>query len=546
VRVHGHVSEERKRELYQRAWVNLTASSAEGWCLTVMEAAACGTPSAALAVGGLPESIEDGRTGVLARDPDDLAQKTRALLSDRDWREAMGRAALERAHEFTWDATARRTLNVLEGERERAAGRPALLRSLADTDTGRAAGLAAALMVNNFLALVVTIAFARMLGASGYGSLGALLAAFAILMVPGSALQATVAREVSSEAADGSADPARGVRSWLRHLLLATVAATGASLLLRDAVAAAVGVEEEYGWAAAAVVPTAFLWLVLCVQRGALQGLRRYRVVGQSIVGEAAGRLLLGVALVGAGLGVTGAFIASTLGIAIVCLALVPALGRALGPARAGGGAEPPFSYLLSRAWAPVLAFSLIAALQNIDIVIVKHAADDDAAGSYAAASVAAKAVIWVAIGLGLYLLPEAVRRTRAGQDARPVLARTIALIGAIALPTIAIYALAAEPILSAVFGPDLTEASGALPLLAIAMALLACGYLAVQYLLALGRVSFVVILGLAAALELVLLATVGAQLTQVALVVAALQLGLAALLGLAVRSARRQALAPA
>jgi O-antigen/teichoic acid export membrane protein len=138
------------------------------------------------------------------------------------------------------------------------------------------------------------------------------------------------------------------------------------------------------------------------------------------------------------------------------------------------------------------------------------------------------------------------VRRTRAGQDARPVLARTIALIAAIALPTIALYAVAAKPILSAVFGPDLTEASGALPLLAIAMALLACGYLAVQYLLALGRVSFVLVLGLAAALELVLLATVGAQLTQVALVVAALQLGLAGLLGLAVRSARRQALAPA
>src|SRR4051794_37384188 len=68
VRMHGHVSEEKKLELYRRAWVNMTASSAEGWCLTVMEAAASGTPSAALAVGGLPESIVDGQTGVLADD----------------------------------------------------------------------------------------------------------------------------------------------------------------------------------------------------------------------------------------------------------------------------------------------------------------------------------------------------------------------------------------------------------------------------------------------------------------------------------------------
>ena len=52
-------------------------------------------------------------------------------------------------------------------------------------------------------------------------------------------------------------------------------------------------------------------------------------------------------------------------------------------------GIEPPFRYLLKRAWVPVLSFALIAALQNIDIVFVKHQASDSAAGSYAAASVA-------------------------------------------------------------------------------------------------------------------------------------------------------------
>ena len=49
------------------------------------------------------------------------------------------------------------------------------------------------------------------------------------------------------------------------------------------------------------------------------------------------------------------------------------------------------------------------------------------------------------------------------------------------------VYAVAAKPLLSAVFGPDLTGAAGALPLLGVAMALLSCAYLAVQYMLALG-----------------------------------------------------------
>jgi glycosyltransferase involved in cell wall biosynthesis len=121
VRMHGHVDEPAKVELLQRAWVNMTASSAEGWCLTVMEAAACATPSVAMRVGGLPESIEDGVTGLLADDGPGLVDATRRLVEDDPLRESMGRAAMERAGGFTWERTAHRTLEILQHE---AAARP--------------------------------------------------------------------------------------------------------------------------------------------------------------------------------------------------------------------------------------------------------------------------------------------------------------------------------------------------------------------------------------------------------------------------------------
>ena len=89
--LHGHVSEAEKAALYAQAWVNLTASSAEGWCLTVMEAATCGTPSAALRVGGLPESIVDGETGLLADDGPGLTAAVRRLVADAALRDAAGR-----------------------------------------------------------------------------------------------------------------------------------------------------------------------------------------------------------------------------------------------------------------------------------------------------------------------------------------------------------------------------------------------------------------------------------------------------------------------
>src|SRR4051794_8152462 len=129
VRPPGHVTQERKCERYQEAWAKATASANEGWALSVMEAAACATPTAALAVGGVQESVEDGRTGLLARDPEELAERIKLILRDPELRDSLGAAALERAELFTWEATARRTLEVLEGQLAASAlkgGSPAL------------------------------------------------------------------------------------------------------------------------------------------------------------------------------------------------------------------------------------------------------------------------------------------------------------------------------------------------------------------------------------------------------------------------------------
>ena len=122
VHLHGYVDEEEKFRLLRRAWLHVTASSAEGWSLAVTEAAACATPSVGIAVGGLTESILDGETGLLADDAAELGEHVRDLLADHEWRERLGRAALEHSKALSWDRTASRTLSVLEDGAAR--GRP--------------------------------------------------------------------------------------------------------------------------------------------------------------------------------------------------------------------------------------------------------------------------------------------------------------------------------------------------------------------------------------------------------------------------------------
>ena len=55
------------------------------------------------------------------------------------------------------------------------------------------------------------------------------------------------------------------------------MAVAAASLILREPIAEVVAV-PEHEWAAAAILPTGVLWLLLSVQRGALQGLHAYAI----------------------------------------------------------------------------------------------------------------------------------------------------------------------------------------------------------------------------------------------------------------------------
>jgi glycosyltransferase involved in cell wall biosynthesis len=144
VRLHGFVDHKRKVELLQRSWALVTASAAEGWGLTTLEAAACATPSVAMGIGGLAEAVEDERTGLLARDSVDMIAQTRRILADAELRERLGAAALRRAQGLGWRHTVARTLTVLEEQMEGApierpfapAGLPDVAPAVADAADG--------------------------------------------------------------------------------------------------------------------------------------------------------------------------------------------------------------------------------------------------------------------------------------------------------------------------------------------------------------------------------------------------------------------------
>src|SRR5205085_5807436 len=168
-----------------------------------------------------------------------------------------------------------------------------------------------------------------------------------------------------------------------------------------------------------------------------------------------------------------------------------------------------PLGELFVRAGAPVAALALVAWMQDGNVIIVKHIATGRQAGSYAAAAVAAKAIMWVAVGLSLHLVPEVARRARLREHATGVLTSALGLIALVGVPMVLAYAAGGRQILRLAFGHKFVSASGALPWLGIALCLLACTYLAVQYHLALHRWRFVAVLVVAALTQPVVLVAI-------------------------------------
>jgi len=83
----------------------------EGWGLTVVEAAACGTPSLTSNSPGLRDSVRDGVTGYLVPhgDVDALARRMLELAERPALVDSLGKNARAFAESLTWDAAASAT-----------------------------------------------------------------------------------------------------------------------------------------------------------------------------------------------------------------------------------------------------------------------------------------------------------------------------------------------------------------------------------------------------------------------------------------------------
>ncbi|MDQ4052694.1 MAG: D-inositol-3-phosphate glycosyltransferase [Actinomycetota bacterium] len=108
------VSQNELAQWYAAATLVAVPSYNESFGLVAAEAQACGTPVVAAAVGGLTTVVRDRHSGLLVDDHDPLAWAAAlsSVVGDTELHERLAHGAIVQAREFSWEATAERTLDV--------------------------------------------------------------------------------------------------------------------------------------------------------------------------------------------------------------------------------------------------------------------------------------------------------------------------------------------------------------------------------------------------------------------------------------------------
>jgi cellulose synthase/poly-beta-1,6-N-acetylglucosamine synthase-like glycosyltransferase/glycosyltransferase involved in cell wall biosynthesis/O-antigen/teichoic acid export membrane protein len=132
IKFEGMVSEKRKVELYQKAWVVVNPSTMEGWGITSIEANACGTAIVASDVPGLRDSVKNFQSGFLVEHDNSkaFADCIFRLITNHRLRKDLSISARNWAAGFSWENSANNFLALFALEQNKKDPRMCLKQQL--------------------------------------------------------------------------------------------------------------------------------------------------------------------------------------------------------------------------------------------------------------------------------------------------------------------------------------------------------------------------------------------------------------------------------
>jgi len=371
------------------------------------------------------------------------------------------------------------------------------------------------LNVANALHFAFHIAMARMLGPAGYGALAALLAILYVLNVFAESVQTILARYASREP-----DPGR-----LHDLLRRALSKGGRATLTMTAVflvaAVPLGRWLRIPYPLMALFSLSMIGVgLLPIHRGALQGWKRFRALGENMIWEVLAKLIVGVGLVWLGAREYGAVAGVSLGFCVAfALSRLPLRDVYRTPV---SRAEAPDLYQYSL---PVFVVTAtVMGFYSLDVLLARAFFPDAVAGGYAVASFLGKSVLLGTAPVTKAMFPlsaEAAERRDGGS--RRLLAGTLGILAACVTPVLLAFATIPGFLVRAMGGKSYQGAAELVLPLGIAMVLMAFSNALLLYRLSTGRLRFWAALPVLIPLEAAALAVFRSSALELAWTVAAM-----------------------
>jgi glycosyltransferase involved in cell wall biosynthesis/O-antigen/teichoic acid export membrane protein len=365
---------------------------------------------------------------------------------------------------------------------------------------------------SNYLFHVV---ISRLLGPSDYGALAALLAVVLVFSIPFGVIQTAVADKTATLRSVGRDEDVRPLAATALKTTAPFAYASGVAVALVACPLLSIFLHVDLA-SALLLAPYVVVSVPASVAQGVLQGEQRFRALAGVQVAAALMRLALGVAFVWAGLGVTGALLATVASAALT----VPIAFRLLHIGRrAWRSAKRSLASVRGDIAPALLGLTSFWLLAETDIALARHYLDADTSGFYSSAGLIARALLFLPAAVGLVAFPRFVAARYDREEQMRWLRTSTIAVGALAAVGFVGLLVLRKPLIELAFGERYLPAADLLPILAVAMGWLAVVNVLVYFHIALASRAYLLSVA-GVALETLLIALFHQDAEQVALVV--------------------------
>ncbi len=337
----------------------------------------------------------------------------------------------------------------------------------------------AGVMISNILAYVFHIYVGRSLGPADYGVFGALMALFMIIALPAGAISYAITKFTAKFNFKKQYNKIGILRKkitkrvWVYSIILFLIISLCSRLIANF-----LKIDS--------VVPILFVGftlifaMILPVNRGILQGMKKFKIYSWNTIIESAARLGLVMLLLFFGLKVNGAILAYGLGYLIAFLFIFPFIKETKVEKKEFLDMQQIYKFIFL-----VLIVNLILqGIINLPTIFIKHFLSSEFTGYWTAALTLARATLFVSTGIIIVMFPEVAEKEN-HEDKKRIFKKALFLTLLTSIGIAIIYLSIPHIFINLLYGSEFLSAVPILRWMGLAMIGIACLQLSLNYWLA-------------------------------------------------------------